>query len=486
MEYDLSKDLPKNQDELAWFYNGIDCLITAEILPKLKQELKPCNVRDTYEFALAKQAPIMEMELRGIAVDEFARLKFVKRLSAERAQLEENFAYLCKELFGRPYSATSHVQVKELLYTRLALQPVKKRNSRGVFAPSVDEKALNFLQRYLEAVPFCKFVLLIRDKQKQLSLLSKLNIPRLHGAFLVAGTNTGRLASKYDDFGRGTNLQNLDRRLRQCFVADRGMVLVNIDLEQADARNVAAIIYTLFYETHGPEFAATYLDACESGDLHTTVCKLVWPEKDWTGDPLEDRAIADVLFYRQDSFRQTSKKLGHGTNYKGTPSNMAKETYTPIQIVKMFQERYFRAFPGIPAWHAWLDEQFAVYPGELTTLYGRRRTFFNRANDAKTLREAAAYEPQSMTGHQIDSALHKVWQDYPQVQLLLQVHDNILFQIPEDDIHIIPSIESTMTEAHVLTLPGDRPFLVPVEAKVGKNWGEYDEHENPNGLKKIH
>lgn len=487
MELNLSTHLPRNQDEIAWMYNGIDCLITEEILPKLKAQATHPDVHNTYTFALAKQAPIMEMEMRGIGVNPIRRTKVQKEIQLDVKRVNANFDYLCKSLFNTRINPGSHIQVKELFYERLGLNPIKKRNSKGAYTPTVNEDALNTLKRYWEAVPFSTHILAIRDLRKQLSFLSSVESlgDRVFASFLVAGTVTGRLASKYSDFGTGFNLQNIDRRLRSIFQADPGTVFVNIDLEQADSRNVGAIIYNLLYETHGLKFAGKYLDACESGDLHTAVAMLVWPDKDWTNDIRANRAIAEELYYRQDSYRQVSKKLGHASNYRGKAPTIAKATATPVGIVRAFQERYLGEFPGIPLWWEWIGQQFASYPGTLTTLYGRRRTFFGRHNDDQTLRDATAYEPQSMTGHQIDRALHAVWRKFPFVQLLLQVHDNILFQIPKSKIPLIPDICHTMQEAHVLTLRGGRKFFVPVEAKMGMNWGDYDEEKNPGGLKKV-
>ena len=487
MELNLATHLPRNQDEIAWMYNGIDCLITHEVLEELKPQAFHPDIVRTYRFALAKQAPIMEMEMRGIAVNPI-RLKRVQRAIAEdEKHAKDLFNQLCEGVFNTSINPNSHVQVKQLFYERLRLPTVKKRNSKGEYAPSSNEDALNHLKNYWEGRPFANFILLLRDLRKQLSFLESVERMRgrVYSSFSIAGTVTGRLASKYSDFGTGTNLQNIDRRLRSIFTADSGMALVNIDLEQADSRNVGAIIHNLFRATYGDEFAGRYLNACESGDLHTSVAKLVWPDKGWTDDIKMDRAIADEIYYRQDSFRQTSKKLGHASNYRGKAATIAKATSTPVGVVRSFQERYYNAFPGIQLWWEYIDEQFSRYPGTLTTLYGRQRTFFGRHNDAQTLRDATAYEPQSMTGHQIDTALHAVWRAFPEVQLLLQVHDNILFQIPESSIPIIPSICSLMQEAHTIELAGGRDFFVPVEAKVGTNWGDYDKNENPGGLKKI-
>ena len=63
------------------------------------------------------------------------------------------------------------------------------------------------------------------------------------------------------------------------------------------------------------------------------------------------------------------------------------------------------------------------------------------------------------------------------------MHDNILFQLPSEQLNLIPDICKLMKQSHELILKGDRRFSVPVEAKVGKNWGDYDQEENPKGLK---
>ena len=96
--------------------------------------------------------------------------------------------------------------------------------------------------------------------------------------------------------------------------------------------------------------------------------------------------------------------------------------------------------------------------------------FFGRGQDATTHRKAIAYAPQSMTGEEIDRGLLAVWRKYPQVQLLNQVHDSILFQVPFSEASdLIPRVLDTMKVE--LTLKGGRKFAVPLEAAGGWNWG---------------
>ena len=297
-----------------------------------------------------------------------------------------------------------------------------------------------------------------------------------------------------------TNLQNVNRKLRFPFTADPEMYMVNVDLEQADGRNVGAICHNIFLEADerdiarilnlkswqgpvGPEFASKFLDACESGDLHTSVCRMTWPELAWPDDPKDWKKFCDGLIaHGQDSYRQLAKKLGHGTNYYGTPRTMAKHAHVPTKIIEDFQDRYFGQFPVIKAWHNWTINEIATH-GTLTTPFGRRRMFFGRGNDASTWRKAIAYVPQSMTGEQIDRGLLQIWRRFREVQLLNQVHDSILFQLPfRRHAELIPEVLETMKVT--IELRGGRPFTVPLEAAGGWNWGYFDETNNKYGLKK--
>jgi len=472
-------------NEASWIYNGLDCCVTAEIFNKLTEliEADLPNVKATYNASCAKLAPIMEMSIRGTYIDEGARQQTIKELEKDLASLDAKFQRIMEEVFDTRINWRSPLQLKQLFYARLQLKEIKKRNAKGQFMPTVNREALEFFDRYLYARPLARMILVLRDLHKQLSFL-KTEIDRdqrIRTSYNIAGTNTGRLASSMSDFGTGTNLQNVNRKLRYPFTADPGMYMVNVDLEQADGRNVGAICWELFHDELGPEVAGAYLDACESGDLHTTVCRMTWDELDWPLDESEWKSFCDGLIaHGQDSYRQLAKKLGHGTNYYGTPRTMGKHTHVPTKIIEEFQKRYFAKFICIQKWHKRVISE-VTDTGTITTLFGRRRMFFGRANDASTHRKAIAYAPQSMTGEEIDRGLLQVWRAFPQVQLLNQVHDSILFQVPyREKDELIPQILKTMQVS--LELTGGRIFTVPLDAAGGWNWG-YASKTNIYGLK---
>lgn len=477
-----------SEDEVSWIYNGLDCCVTAEVYGVLKTQLYEDlpNVREVYETALAKQAPIMEMSMRGMRVDSFGAANAITSLRRDLEAVEQKFNRICSEVFDCPVKWSSHVQVKNLFYGILGIKEIRKRNSKGVFAPTVNEDALEKIAaRYFLARPLARMILVMRDLAKQISFLEteRDDDGRLRTSYNIAGTNTGRLTSSMSDFGSGTNLQNVNRKLRQPFIADDGMIMLNIDLEQADGRNIGAVCWNMFYESHGPEFAGSFLNAAESGDLHTTVCRMTWRELDWPEDESQWKSFCDgIILHGQDSYRQIAKKLGHGTNYFGQPRTMAGHTHAPVKLIEDFQNRYFNQFPCIPAMHR-ETIRLVRETGVITSLFGRRRMFFGRGNDAATHRKAIAYQGQSPTGDQIDRGLLRVWRRFPQVQLLNQVHDSVGMQVPySEHADLIPEILSTMQVN--LTLAGGREFFVPLEAKIGWNWGDYDERKNPHGLKK--
>ena len=500
-------------DEAANVYNGLDVCVTAEIYSVLKEQIDSDtpNIGATYQMALDKMAPIMEMSLRGTLIDESARQETIKLFEKELGELDQKFQRLYRGSFESESNMNwrSPVQLKNLFYGMLKLKEVKKRNQRGQYVATVNQEALElFSAQYYFAAPFANFILVLRNIHKQLGFL-KTQIDRdqrMRCSYNIAGTNTGRLASSMSDFGTGTNLQNVNRKLRYPFVADKRQYMFNIDLEQADGRNVGAICWNLFHDMSreeitklnderdkqgnliewtgpiGPELAGSYLDACESGDLHTTVCRMVWPDLEWPEDESEWKSFCDgMIAHGQDSYRQLSKKGGHGTNYYGTPRTMAKHLHIARKVIEEFQKKYFETFPCIPLWHKYVIRMIRE-TGTLTTLFGRRRMFFGRGNEATTHRKAIAFEPQSMTGEQIDRGMLQVWRKYPEVQFLNQVHDSVLPQIPYRDLAILaPKILTTMQVP--LTLKGGREFLVPLDAAGGWNWGYYDKKLNPHGLK---
>src|SRR6056297_3139035 len=305
----------------------------------------------------------------------------------------------------------------------------------------------------------------------------------MRGQFKATGTETGRFSSSKNVFNEGLNLQNQNEYSKRMYIADPGCKLAYIDLEQAESRMLAAFIYGLFGDS-------SYLDACESGDLHTTVCRMIWPELQWTGDPKLDRTIADSPFYRHFSHRDMSKRGGHGTNYYGKAPHMAKQLNVDTILMTNFQEKYFQAFPGIPEYHEWIIRTIQT-TRTLINPFGRKRIFFNRTDADSTIREAIAHLPQSSIGDLMNLGMWKVWHKYKHktLKLLAQVHDAILIQFPEEiEDELIPALLQLIP--HPLQAR-DRQVWIPCTAETGWNWAHVDpkmklwSDTNPDGLKEF-
>jgi DNA polymerase I-like protein with 3'-5' exonuclease and polymerase domains len=480
-------------DETYWLYNGLDCVVTADVLQALLAQADETALR-TYEFSKALQAPVLEMNLRGLRVNKKRKMQVIADVTAKIARLEEQLDLIIQEGIGAPGANwRSPKQLKELLYDIMGLPVQKKRNANGVFAPTTDEAALEKLANYFIAEPICNHILLLRGLGKSLGFL-RTGVDqdgRMRTQFNIAGTVTGRCASSATDFDTGTNLQNVTESLRSVFVADPDMMFCNIDLEQGDSRNVGALCWNQLIDQFGEAFAGKYLDACESGDLHTLVTKMVYGDKLPWGTA-SDREVAEAIAYKHYDWRFLSKKSGHGSNYLMQPPTMAKNARCTVPMAKEFQEKYFKAFPCIPEWHKkvfWGLENLGYLE---SPHFHRRRFFFGRPKDGSTQREAVAHVPQSMTGDEINTGILNLWRA-DKVQLLVQVHDSILFQFPEHlRDEIVPwAVEQAQTR---LVLERSREFVVPVEAKTGWNWGNYATEEdvqagraneiNIDGLKK--
>lgn len=158
---------------------------------------------------------------------------------------------------------------------------------------------------------------------------------------------------------------------------------------------------------------------------------------------------------------------------------MSKHSKVPQPFIEDFQRKYFTAFPEVKRRIEWVQERL-LEDGYLTTMFGRRRFFLKRRNDNKTLNEGCAFDPQSMTADEINNAMLRIYyivkRRYPELQLLLQVHDSLLLQYPEHlEDEIIPWIKEAFRVE--LTLRLGRKFVVPCEVQTGWNWGYYNDNE---------
>jgi DNA polymerase-1 len=346
---------------------------------------------------------------------------------------------------------------------------------RGPKARSCDIKALEKMHLYLVARPIVNHLLLMRELAKKIDFL-KTGVDRdgrIRTSYNISGTSTGRFSSSYSEFGTGGNLQNVEESLRSVFIADPGYKFAKFDAKSGESYCVGAIEGNLFNDWR-------YLDAVESGDIHTAVARLCWPSLGWTGNLKQDKNIAEQPFYRHYSYRFMCKKLGHGSNYGGQPPTLALQTNLPEPVVIGFQPKYFRAFPSHIRWHGWTDDALRKR-GYLITLTGRKRWFFGRRNDPSTFREAIAYDPQGSLADIVNRAMLRLWRQKICL-IMMQDHDALTFMYKEErENEVIATLQQNLVEE--IPLEHGRTLAIPYDCKVGWNKGEYHATENPDGLK---
>lgn len=448
-------------------YNGLDCCITLEVFHQIEPLLEP-ESQVIYNFERAMQAPALEMMLRGFRVDQYQRGIWVNKLKTRQTTIQEILDEFTSAIWLRGLNPRSVKQKREFFYEAMGL-PAQYKYVKGEKKISVDREALEKLLSYFYAQPIINCILALQDLSKKISVLETEvdSDSRMRTSYNVAGTETGRWSSSRNIDGGGTNLQNITEELRRIFIADTGKKIAYIDLSQAESRAVGWLCWILFGKSG-------YLDACESGDLHTSVAKLVWSRMNWSGDASLDKEKAEQPFYRHFSYRDMAKRGGHGTNYYGTAYTMARHLKVAVKLIEEFQANYFKAFPEIKEYHRWIAKQLQLH-GRVSTPLGTGRVFFGRLNDDATLREAIAYVPQHMVGVLLNLALWRVWYYLGrEVEILGQLHDAIIIQYPEDqEDSIIPKVLPLMaTPLH----HKDRSMTIPSDVLTGWNWAKfYDE-----------
>lgn len=446
--------------EREFTYNGLDCMVTLEVLNALLPQLDD-NTSNTYSFSRSLQGPVLEMSLRGVRVDLARKAAVIEEYYDKLDGLEQNLERIVREGIGYAgFNWRSNDHLKTLFYDKLGIPVIRKQGR-----PTVDRSALEKLEAYIVAKMIVRHLISMRELGKRIQVLKTDIDPdgRMRTSYNIAGTETGRFSSSFSEFGTGGNLQNIEESLRSIFIADEGMKMAYLDAAQGESRVVGAIEWNIFGD-------GTYLDACEGGDLHTTVARLCWPDLPWTNDLTSDKELAEQPYYRHYSRRFMCKKIGHGSNYGGKPFTLASQAKVETNIIEDFQPKYFKAFPAHLRWHQHVEHTLKA-DGMLISLTGRRRHFFGRRDSGETLREAIAYDPQGSLADIVNNGMLSVWHNRS-IQLLMQQHDAVIVQYPEHlEDELIPVIQKQLI--HLVELLHDRTLIIPYDCKTGWNFSVY-------------
>ena len=428
----------------ACAYAAEDAFVTFKVYATLLREFQTCSKllahSIKHEFYFPKV--LSDMENEGIKLDvEFLETVKVKNTAHVKSLHDK----IC-ELAGKEFNLNSPKQLGEVLFEELGLKATKKTKT----GYSTNEGVLNKLLDAHEIVPK---ILEYREAFKlqstyiePLLLLAKENEDnRIHTSFLQTGTATGRLSSK------NPNLQNIPvrseagKQIREAFIAKPGYKLIAIDYSQIELRLLA----------HFSQDKAL-VAAFNSGlDVHTQTAIRIFGEEQAS----EKRNIAKSINFGL-IYGMGAKKLGE------TVGITSKEA-------KVYIESYFEAFCGVKPYLASIEDD-AMANGYVETLLKRKRLFdfstVGGMQKAAFLRESVNTVFQGSAADLIKLSMNKIHKKYSSnndVKMLLQIHDELIFEIKDEIIdEIITDIKKIMINIHTLTVP------LEVSVCIGNNWGE--------------
>lgn len=424
------------------------------IAPVIEERVRREGLDAVYETIEAPLIPILAaMEEKGIGFDSAPLSSIGERIRKELASLEVRIFDAC----GGPFNLRSPRELSGVLFEKLRLAPkgIRKTEKLGYLSTRESE-----LVKLLAAHPVIREILRFRELAKlestYVDALPKLvaSDGRIHTTWNQTGTATGRLSSQ------SPNLQNLPirseegREIRKSFVAAKGYLLVAFDYSQLELR-VAA-------DLSGDE---KMIEAFRRGeDIHRLTAAEV------NNIPLA--SVTSELRYR-------AKALNFGILYGMGSSAFAESAGISRGEAAAFIEEYFRDFSGIARFIAETKDRARTL-GYTETAFGRRRFFpdFAASNprlQSEAERQALNHPIQGTAADIAKKAMIEtssracVRRGKDRVRLLLQIHDELIFEITQELApSVIPEIRSAMEDVWKGKVP------MKVEVKRGRNWGELE------------
>ena len=442
-------DLDKAKD-----YAAEDADVTLRLYKKFIKNLKSekmTNIYEVFEKPLIKILAFMEIE--GVEIDK----KFLKSLSSK---FEKKILKLEKEVFEiskKKFNIASPKQLGEIIYNDLKIAGLKK-TKKGSFATSAS--VLEDLA--FKGHEFARLILDWRQVSKLKNTYSDAlpehinpNTKRVHTSFLLAATTTGRLASS------DPNLQNIPiksedgKDIRKAFTAKKGYLLISADYNQIEMRILADLADV-------KELKKAFKN---KEDIHSLTASQIFN--------------IDIKKVNQDH-RRKAKAINFGIIYGISQYGLAKQINVSNYEAEEFLNSYFAKFPEIKVY---MDNtiKFCRKSGYVNNIFGRR-SHFNGINDKnfniRNFQERAAInapiqgsasEVMRLAMIRLDKKLSE--QKNSNSKMLLQIHDELIFEIPKkDEKAMIKLIEKEMTSVaqsdyHSFSTP------LTVDINSGDNWG---------------
>ncbi|BDV41688.1 DNA polymerase [Geotalea uraniireducens] len=402
-----------------------------------------------FELEMPLVPILAEMELAGVKLDLELLAGLSGRFGAQLAELEQEILALAPE----PFNVNSPKQLGEILFDRLKLPAGRKTKTKTGWSTNVEELERLAEAGYAIAAYILQYRSLAKLKSTYTDALPKLVSPvtgRVHTSYNQTVTNTGRLSSSEP------NLQNIPvrteegRTIRRAFVAEEGHLLLSADYSQIELRVLAHLSED-----------RVFCDAfARDEDIHTRTAAEVF-------GLFPEMVTAEM--------RRQAKTINFGVIYGQGAFSLAKELGVTTRVAKEFIDNYFTRHAGA---RAFLDGciRTAEEKGYVTTLLGRKLPIpdiksTNGNIRAFAQRNAINYPIQGSAADIIKAAMLRVAErlrrEGLRSRLIMQVHDELVFEVPEDErLTMEQLVRHEMEHAVSLRVP------LLVDVNCGKNWSE--------------
>ena len=457
--------------EQHWLYNAKDSLATAVIHPNIVDQLIKQQNYETYRRQESIGNSLVFMSARGIRMDTNAIAMAKESVTTQIENLKQE---LYKEV-GYEINYSSPQQLMNYFYNELRQKPYVNRKTKK---PTVDSIALRRLAR---KYPAAKILQQMRKLSKLESTYLGVSLDhdnRLRCSFNPVGTKFGRLSSSKTIFDTGMNLQNQPQETRIFMLYDEGYIGYNIDYSQGENRIVA-------YAGPVPEM----IEAFEGNkDVHSLTASLITggqfsPEEIKQQDKDDIKCPLGGGIY---TWRFWGKKANHGLNYDLGPNTFAEYYEIDYSESRFIVDRYHQVYPGVRQSFQQQIRDSLSRTRTVTNPMGRKILFLDRWGD-QLFKDAYASFPQSTIADMINEyGLAYIYNNqdlFGPVELLLQVHDSIMFQIPRS-VPLIDHARMLLKIKYKLETPirwKAQEFVIPVDIQVsttnmakGKGGGLHD------------
>lgn len=428
----------------------------------IKKELEADKLLKLFKEIEMPLVPILfQMEKDGIELDT----EYLKGVAKEFEKELNSLTKKIHKLAGSEFNIQSPQQLAEVLFEKLKLSTKGLKKTKTGISTAAPELEKIFEEH--EIIPLImEFRELAKLQNTYVEALPQLvdKKGRIHTTFNQTVTSTGRLSSSEPNLQNIPTKTELGQKIRHAFVAGRGKVLLSADYSQIELRLMAIVAKD-----------ESWIKAFKKGeDIHTHTASEVW-------------GVPDCEVTKEQ--RSAAKAINFGILYGMGPRSLARSTGLSLEEAKQFIDKYFAIHPAIKKYLEKTKTQ-ARELGYVETFFGRRRHLPDINSGVQMLVSAAERMATNLPIQGAEADIVKIamiqvagWMQTldkaekkkdvePRLKMLLQVHDELVFEVDKDYAkQAAASIKKLMETVATFEVP------LAVEVEIGKNWGELEKIE---------